>query len=535
MECKKSDYVIIIFGLPDSNQTCFIIRFLLARLQLDSLISKPTLRKMKAALNCLPEELDSMYDQAIERVQNQDPEFAALALRLLYWVHHAVRPLGVHELRHALAVEPGDSSFDQEGLPDEDILEAICAGMIVIQENNTVSLVHYTAQEYLKRKSSDLFPNANMSIAQTCLIYLSFDEFQDGPCPNDKSFVARCTDYPLIRYASRHWFDHLHIAGEAKLVDMVLSFVTRKGQLSSSVQAMQALESRCPKWSQVFARDVDELWISSTCGLRLTCERLLGQGHDVNSRDSLGHTPLHRAAIYGFVDIVRLLLDSMANIEAQSQDFGRNALQWAAWHGHEAIVKLLLERGAQIEAQDERKWTPLHLAASEGHEGVLNSLVGENLNMNGTDAYGATALYRAAEGGHEGSARLLLENGAQTDIKNDYAQTALHRAADLGHLAVCRLLLQRGAAYNIKDYYGWTPLYRAADHGHGEVATLLANFAEAAREASRVENCKAYLTQQTQTPRDNSVADPVQQTEIHRDNSIAGKDSPARTKTALPC
>ena len=433
-----------------------------------------------------------MYDQAMERIQNQDPEYAALALKILYWVHYAIRPLNVHELQHALAVEPGDSFFDQDGLPDEDILEAICAGMITVQENKNVGLVHYTAQEYLKRKSSDLFPTANAAIAQICLTYLSFDEFQDGPCHDDEGFVARCTDYPLMRYASQHWVDHLHIAGETELADMVLGFVSRKGQLSSSVQAMQATESRCPKWSQGFASDVGGLWLSSTCGLPLTCERLLRQGLDVNSCDSQGQTPLHRAAIHGFTDIVHLLLEHNADIEVQCQDFGRNALHWAAWYGHQAIVGLLLGRGAQVEVQDKRKWTPLHLAASRGHGDVLKLLIEMKLDVNGRDAYGATALYRAAEGGHEASARLLLENGAQTDILNDYDQTALHRAADLGHLALCRLLLERGAAYELKDYYGWTPLYRAADHGHGEVATLLADFAEAAGEASRVEICKAY-------------------------------------------
>ena len=420
-----------------------------------------------------------------------------------------------------MAVEPGDNSFDQDGLPEEDILEALCAGMISVQDNKTVGLVHYTAQEYLKRKSSTLFPTANAAIAQTCLTYLSFDEFHDGPSSDDEGFVARCAGYPLMRYASQHWVDHLHIAGEAELADMILDFVSRKGQLSSSVQAMQATESRYPKWSQNFARDVGGLWLSSTCGLPLTCERLLRQGLDVNSCDSQGQTPLHRAAIYGFADIVQLLLGHKADFEVQSQEFPRrNALHWAALHGHQAIVRLLLERGAQVEAQDERKWTPLHLAASRGHEDVLKLLIEMKVDVNARDGYRATALYRAAEGGHEGSARLLLENGAQADIPNDYDQTALHRAADLGHLALCRLLLERGAAHEFKDYYGWTAWYRAADQGHGEVATLLADFAEAAREASRVSNSEACQVQQTQT---------------HRDNSIAGTDSLARPETAHPC
>ena len=169
-----------------------------------------------------------MYDQAFERIQSQDSESAGLALKILYWVHYAIKPLEVQELRHALAVENGDSSFDEDGLLDEDSVESICGGMVIIQENKTVAFVHYTVQEYLERKSSSVFPIANAAIAQVCLTYLSFDDFQQGPCPDDVSFETRCTKYPLIRYASQNWAAHLHLAGEGELEQEILDFLSRK-------------------------------------------------------------------------------------------------------------------------------------------------------------------------------------------------------------------------------------------------------------------------------------------------------------------
>ena len=108
----------------------------------------------------------------------------------------------MQELRHAVAVEPGDTLFDEEGLPDGGLVESTstCEGFLTIQGNDTVSLVHDTAQEYLECHSTALFPGTHSVILQTCLTYLSLDDFQQGPCVDDESFVKRCEQYPLMRY-----------------------------------------------------------------------------------------------------------------------------------------------------------------------------------------------------------------------------------------------------------------------------------------------------------------------------------------------
>ena len=113
-------------------------------------MARPTLRKVKAALGSLPEQLDRTYDEVLHRIVAQDTDEAVLALKVLGWIHHAVRPLGTRELQHALAVEPGDVRFDEDGVPDIGLVISICAGIVEIRENNTMGLVHYTAQEYLK-------------------------------------------------------------------------------------------------------------------------------------------------------------------------------------------------------------------------------------------------------------------------------------------------------------------------------------------------------------------------------------------------
>src|SRR5439155_27117275 len=75
---------------------------------------------------------------------------------------------------------------------------------------------------------------------------------------------------------------------------------------------------------------------------------LLQKGADPNLARESGKAPLMTAARLGQVDVVKLLLDRGANINARTKKFGQTAVMWAA--GYPAIVRLLLERGADPSA-----------------------------------------------------------------------------------------------------------------------------------------------------------------------------------------
>jgi ankyrin len=61
-------------------------------------------------------------------------------------------------------------------------------------------------------------------------------------------------------------------------------------------------------------------------------------------------TPLHVAAKWGKTNMVSLLIEKGANIEAKTRD-GLTPLHCAARSGHEQVVDMLLERSAPISAK----------------------------------------------------------------------------------------------------------------------------------------------------------------------------------------
>lgn len=63
-----------------------IIRFLLAQLHIGALATKNTRKALRSALQFLPIELNTTYDDALYRINDQNNEDASLAKNVLMWV-----------------------------------------------------------------------------------------------------------------------------------------------------------------------------------------------------------------------------------------------------------------------------------------------------------------------------------------------------------------------------------------------------------------------------------------------------------------
>ena len=177
-------------------------RFLLAHLYLNSLMKKTTEYDIRNALERLPtgcEAYDQAYEEAMVRIENQDPDGKELAKRILLWIVCARRPLMTRELQHALAVKTGDYKFNAERQPDLEDVVSVCAALVTIdEESGIIRLIHYTTQEYFERTQERWFLNAETNITTICVTYLSFRDFENGFCQTDDEFKERLRFNPPL-------------------------------------------------------------------------------------------------------------------------------------------------------------------------------------------------------------------------------------------------------------------------------------------------------------------------------------------------
>ena len=109
-------------------------RFLLAKLHIDSLSTKLTVKAVREALQHLPKDLNQTYDETMKRIDSQKEDERDLACQVLMWVANSKRLLSVGELQEALAIESGSTTLDVDNLLDIDTILSVCAGLVIVDD-----------------------------------------------------------------------------------------------------------------------------------------------------------------------------------------------------------------------------------------------------------------------------------------------------------------------------------------------------------------------------------------------------------------
>lgn len=143
----------------------------------------------------------------------------------------------------------------------------------------------------------------------------------------------------------------------------------------------------------------------------LLCAEVIFQaGNPIDLADDLGRRPLHEAAFFGHLDMVKFLLDNDAVMDAPIHPFGHTALYLAVQQNRYDIVQHLIERGANLNVNDTLSGSGLlHIAAAKGDIRMTGILIAAGIDVFAEDKKGMTGRDRADQMKHAPLAKILLK------------------------------------------------------------------------------------------------------------------------------
>ena len=179
---------------------------------------------------------------------------------------------------------------------------------------------------------------------------------------------------------------------------------------------------------------------------------------DINSKDSIGHTPLHYAVINNHLKVVRYFIDEQQCDPMTRDNDGDTPLHYACSHSHIDITRYLLSTG-KINPLARNKYgeTPkliinnrrlpmLHLAAHQGWMDIAIDLITKHkCDINSKDSIGCTPLYYAVINNHLEVVRYFIdEQQCDPMTRDNDGNTPLHIACRYGNTNVVQYLLSTG-------------------------------------------------------------------------------------------
>lgn len=492
--------------------------FLLATLQMNSLCQQTSPGKVRKALVGLPTGISATYDNAFKRMLDQPKDDAELAMKAVSLVFCATRPLGLEELRHALAVKPGDYTLDTGSFTEAEIILSTTVGLLSTFEVDDskssafpteMRLVHNTLQEYLEANNERVFPTAERDMASICLTYLSFIDYEtESPEVLDEQFE----EFKFSTYAGYNWNYHLQ-GVQLELMEQILPFIEDKPKTYALVRRFPPdvrawgpflflAESWTPALFAMIWNLADVLVLLTTgqsigttncvCRSNLflaafehpaTLQVLMGQESETSTKTEPGlalsfdkHTS-ENSIKSSFYDIMDMLMKNGHDLNAKDKD-GQTplhiAIRWSLFYAamsrtDENLVELLLDHGADLNTQDVLGYTPLHCAAFSGTPEIISMLMNRGASLSTRDYAGRVPLHCAASALYEDNINVLLRE-SEVNARDFKGRTPLHHAyirwSILKHItykksttrrSAITLLLEAGASDSIVDEDGKIP------------------------------------------------------------------------------
>jgi hypothetical protein len=384
-----------------------------------------------ATLRKLPSGLFPLYGRILQNIR---PGEQKTSLRILEWVALAHRPLILAELASATRCQPLEDSLSiEETIRDQ--VQA-CGHMLRI-EGCHVRLVHESVRDYV----NETFPYGR---------HLEPEEMRLWTEERHLEIAQICIDattadaHALEAYGAEFWIHH---AARSRMFAKRLLFPKELPHYHSDIHASCLLGIK--DWVEEILKSRNFFTYIYT---RAPPQRV----------DRTGCTPLHYAVYRGNLDIVAMLLEEWADVNATDVN-GWTCLHWATFEAREDCVAFLLAHKADVNAKDRDGMTALHWAAYRGHTAVVNLLLEHGAFV---DARTNLAQITDQIAWHE-KAPFWQGPNAKWHIAmaklycNPYAfgLTALDHAVHFKRPLIVRILVDHGALYNEKSAWGQIILY----------------------------------------------------------------------------
>jgi uncharacterized protein len=217
----------------------------------------------------------------------------------------------------------------------------------------------------------------------------------------------------------------------------------------------------------------------------LAVQRLIKAGADVNIATSTGETPLMTAVRAGNISVIKALIVAGANVNAKGGGREQTALHWAVVQKQYEVMRLLIDSRADVNARTELRREFVSFSRGNPQGGRLTGIADHTLESDGSrpglrwiDKGGLTPLLFAARDGDLGAVKILITAGANLDATTGIGETALMLAAHNDHTELALFLLDKGADPNIVEA-GHTALHFAVARKNIDlVKALLAHKAD---------------------------------------------------------
>lgn len=177
-------------------------RFLLAKFQLDFILSNRDPRQRMQALKNVPRTMSAAYEDVLRRIEQSGSDDMTLVIIILSWLFYTKEPLSMEALREALVMEEEDHDLQRNYmLEPEEIVD--CCKSLIIHETSSgfVRFTHFTVQDFIGTIKSRLCPMSYL--AKICLNYLAMSVF-DEPC-NNWTLLDRTKQYAFSSHAGKYW------------------------------------------------------------------------------------------------------------------------------------------------------------------------------------------------------------------------------------------------------------------------------------------------------------------------------------------